>query len=117
MFTLTRHPLVAIVATQLLFTTGDLLARANMKRGGFQLANFLTGWFILYTLLRTFATFGQLYVLSSVPIGRSMALFGASSIALVNVLGVLLLGEVLSVGAYVGVAFAVGAFLVMAVAS
>lgn len=85
-----------------------------MKRGGFQLANFLTVWFLAYSLVRTVATFGQLYVLANIPVGRSMALFGASSIALVNVLGVLLLGEVLSQGAYVGVALAICAFLTMA---
>jgi len=101
--------------TQLLFTTGDLLARANMKRGGFALANFVTGWFLLYTLTRTIATFGQLYVLATVPIGRTMALFGATSITVVNLLGVLLLGEVLSAWSYVGVSLAVLSFVVMAI--
>ena len=112
--TLLKHPMVAVIATQLLFTTGDLLARVNMKRGGFHLANFVSLWFLIYTFIRTVATFGQLYVLANVPIGRSMALFGASSIALVNVLGVLLLGEVLAPTAYVGVSLAVCAFAVMA---
>lgn len=111
-----RSPTLIIVLTQLLFTAGDLLARVNMKRGGFALANFLTVWFVVYTLLRTLATFGQLYVLAAVPIGRTMALFGATSITVVNVLGVLLLGEVLSVGSYVGVSLAVLSFVVMALA-
>jgi drug/metabolite transporter (DMT)-like permease len=43
-----------------------------------------------------------------------MALYGATSIALVNVLGVLLLGEVLDARAYAGVSLAVLAFVVMA---
>jgi multidrug transporter EmrE-like cation transporter len=85
-----------------------------MRKGGFTLANFLTWWFIAYFVLRTVAMFGQLYVLASVPIGKSMALFGATSIALVNVLGVLLLGEVLTVSAYAGVSLAILAFVVMA---
>lgn len=110
-----RHPIAVIVTTQLLFTTGDLLARVNMKKGGFLLANFVTGWFLLYTLTRTVATFGQLYVLATVPIGRTMALFGATSITVVNLLGVLLLGEVLSVRSYVGVSLAVLSFVVMAI--
>jgi hypothetical protein len=109
-----KHPVVLIVLTQALFTTGDLLARANMRKGGFVLSNFITAWFALYFALRTVAMFGQLYVLASVPIGRSMALFGAASIALVNVLGVFLLGEVLTPRAYVAVSLAIAAFIVMA---
>ncbi|HEX7599944.1 MAG TPA: hypothetical protein VF518_17125 [Polyangia bacterium] len=110
-----KSPVLLIVGTQALFTAGDLLARANMRKGGFVLANFITWWFITYFALRTLAMFGQLYVLANVPIGKSMALFGATSIALVNVLGVLLLGEVLSTSAYLGVSLAVLAFVVMAV--
>jgi multidrug transporter EmrE-like cation transporter len=66
-------------------------------------------------LTRTIATFGQLYVLATIPIGRTMALFGATSITVVNLLGVLLLGEVLSVSSYVGVSLAVLSFVVMAI--
>jgi multidrug transporter EmrE-like cation transporter len=109
-----KSPVVLIVGTQALFTAGDLLARANMRKGGFTLTTFLTWWFVLYFTLRTVAMFGQLFVLATVPIGRSMALFGATSIALVNVLGVLLLGEVLDLRAYAGVSLAVLAFVVMA---
>jgi multidrug transporter EmrE-like cation transporter len=109
-----KHPVVLIIATQALFTAGDLLARANMRKGGFVIANFLTVWFVAYTVTRTAATFGQLYVLASVPIGRSMALFGATSIVLVNILGVMLLGEVLTPRSYAGVSLAIAAFLVMA---
>jgi multidrug transporter EmrE-like cation transporter len=109
-----KSPVAVIVASQALFTAGDLLARANMRRGGFTLATFLTWWFVIYFTLRTVAMFGQLYILANVPIGKSMALYGATSIALVNVLGVLLLGEVLGVRAYAGVSLAVLAFIVMA---
>jgi multidrug transporter EmrE-like cation transporter len=109
-----KSPVVMIVGSQALFTAGDLLARANMRKGGFSLAAFVTWWFVIYFTLRTAAMFGQLYVLASVPIGKSMALYGATSIALVNVLGVLLLGEVLDARAYAGVSLAVLAFVVMA---
>ena len=57
---------------------------------------------------------GQLYVFTSIEVGKTMALFGASSIMIVNILGILLLGEVLSVQAYVGVAIAVLAFIILA---
>jgi len=46
-----------------------------------------------------------------------MALFGAVSIVIVNVLGVLLLGEVLSVRAYVAIALGVLAFVILAFSS
>jgi uncharacterized membrane protein len=108
-------PLIIIVGSQLLFTCGDLLARANMHRQGFALATFLSGWFALYFTLRTIAMFGQLYVFSSVELGKTMAVFGAVSIVLSNVLGLLVLREVLSTGTYIGVALAVLAFLVLAV--
>jgi multidrug transporter EmrE-like cation transporter len=109
-----KLPVVVVVATQLLFTAGDLLARANMKHQGFTASAFLTRWFLLYFVLRQLAMFGQLYVFSSVDLGRTMALFGASSIVLSNLLGLLLLSEVLSLGGYLGVALAVAAFIVLA---
>ncbi len=111
-----RSPVLIIVGTQLLFTAGDLMARANMRKHGFTLAAFLKLWFFVYLASRQLATVGQLYILASVPIGRTMALFGAASIVLANLLGVLLLGDILSVRSYAGVALAVLAFTVMSVA-
>lgn len=112
-----KSPLLIVVATQLLFTTGDLLARAHMRQGPFAISNFLSWWFLGYFLLRQVATFGQLYVFSALQIGKTMALFSATSIVLVNVLGVFLLGEVLSVRAYLAVGLVVLAFIVLSVSS
>jgi hypothetical protein len=109
-----KSPIVILLGTQMLFTAGDLIARANMKQGGFTLANFATWWFTVYFLIRQVAMFGQLYVFTAVELGRSQAMFGAFSIVLSNVLGLLLLKEVLSAGAYAGVALAIAAFLVLA---
>jgi multidrug transporter EmrE-like cation transporter len=50
-----------------------------------------------------------------VPIGKTMALFGATSIVVVNVLGFLLLGEILSPQAYLAIGLVVFAFVVMSV--
>src|SRR6266542_847671 len=99
-------PLVAVIASQTLFTIGDLLARQHLK-GEFALSNLLTGWFAVYLLLRTAATFLQLYVLSAVELGKTMALFGAASILIANVLGWLVLREVLPPITYIGVGLAV----------
>ena len=109
-----KSPIVIIVATQLLFTTGDLIARANLRHSPFVLSTFLSGWFLLYFLIRQVAMFGQLYVFSSMQVGKTMALFSAASIILVNILGVLLLGEVLSVPTYLAVAMVVLAFVILA---
>jgi uncharacterized membrane protein len=107
-------PIFIIVISQTLFTAGDLLARANLRTSGFELRAFISWWFLLYTVLRTMATFAQLYVFANVQLGRSMAFFGAASIVLSNLLSFLLLGETLSMGAYIGVSLAVAAFLCLA---
>ena len=108
-----RSPLVVVVGTQLLFSVGDLMARANMRKHGFTAAAFLNLSFLVYILSRQLATIGQLYVLATVPIGKTMALFGAGSIVFANMLGVLLLGDVLTMRSYIGIALAVVAFMVM----
>ncbi len=111
-----RSPLLLAVATQLLFSAGDLLARANMRKHGFTAAAFLKLWFLVYLASRQIATVGQLYILATVPVGRTMALFGAASIVLANLLGVLLLGDIVPLRSYAGIMLAVLAFGVMSVA-
>lgn len=107
------HPILIIIGSQLLFTTSDLLARHNMQNRGFKVATFLTWWFGVYIFIRTVATFGQLYIFTQMEVGKTMALFGATSLVLVNVLGFLILGEKLSLGVYIGVMLAVAAILVI----
>jgi multidrug transporter EmrE-like cation transporter len=110
-----KNPIVFVVFTQILFSLGDLLARANMKKYGFTLSAFISWWFLAYFCIRQIAMFGQLYVFSSLALGKTMALFGAVSIVLSSILGLLLLNEVLSVKTYIGVALSVSAFMVLAV--
>lgn len=112
---LIRSPLVILIATQLLFTTGDLLARAHMRHSPFSMSSFLNWWFLVYFLIRQVAMFGQLYVFSILQIGKTMALFSATSIVVVNVLGVLLLGEVLSLQAYLAIGLVVLGIVLMSV--
>ncbi len=108
-----KSPVLVIVATQLLFTTGDLIARANLRHSPFVLSTFLSGWFVLYFLIRQVAMFGQLYVFSALQLGKTMALFGATSIVVVNVLSILLLGEILSIQAYLAIGLVVLGFIVL----
>ena len=109
-----KSPVFVLVGTQLLFTAGDLLARAHMRHKPLAISTFLSGWFLIYFVSRQVATVGQLYVFSSLPIGKTMALFGAVSIVVVNIMGFLLLGEVLGAGAYIAIALAILAFVVLA---
>lgn len=113
-FHLIKTPLALVILTQITFTAGDFIARANMKEFGFCKAAFFTWWFLIYFILRQIGMMGQLYIFSSVELGKSMALFGATSIILSNLLGMLLLNEILSVGAYTGISLAIIAFLVLA---
>lgn len=108
------HPLLIVLGTQLIYTASDFMGRYFMKRYGFSFAMLASGWFWGYQAIRQVAMFGQLYVFAHVPLGKTMALFGATSIILSNVLGILFLREVLSPVAYGGVALAVMAILVMA---
>jgi hypothetical protein len=66
-----------------------------MTKYGFKPAAFFSVWFGLYFLLRTVAMFGQLYIFTTIELGKTMALFGAVSIILSNLLGFLILKEVL----------------------
>ena len=90
------------------------MARTYMRKYGFSLATFLSFWFAAYFTIRTVAMFGQLYVFTSVQLGKTMALFGAVSIILSNVLGLLVLKEVLSPASYAGISLAIAAFIIMA---
>jgi multidrug transporter EmrE-like cation transporter len=53
-------------------------------------------------------------VFSVLQVGKTMALFSATSLIVVNILGVLLLGEILSVQTYLAIGLVVLAFIVLA---
>ena len=109
-------PVFIILVSQALFATSDLIGRYYMHKMGFNLAAFASLWFLLYFFVRMAATVGQLYVFTHVELGKTIALFGASSIILANILGFLFLQETLSPIAYVGVMLAITAIVVVALA-
>ena len=109
-----KSPAFIIIGSQLLFSASDLMGRSAMKAQGFKVASFFTWWFLIYTVIRQIAVFGQLYIYSSMELGRSVALFGAGSIVIGNLLGFFLLRETLTVPVYVGVSLAICAFLALA---
>ena len=105
--------ILIVIASQLLFTTSDLMARHYMSTQGFRVATFFGWWFVIYATIRTVATFGQLFIFTQAEVGKTMALFGATSLVLVNVLGLLILKEELSLPVYFRIVLAVIAILVV----
>jgi multidrug transporter EmrE-like cation transporter len=91
------------------------MGRAYMARYGFRLSTFLSLWFLIYLIVRQIATFGQVYVFANIQLGKTMALFGAVSIVLSNIIGLLYLGETLSFLSYFGICLAILAFIVMGI--
>jgi multidrug transporter EmrE-like cation transporter len=109
-----KSPAFIIIGSQLLFSISDVIGARAMKAQGFTPAAFFTWWFLTYTVIRQVAVFGQLYIYANMELGRTVALFGAGSIVIGNVMGFLLFKETLSLPAYVGVSLAICAFLALA---
>ena len=105
---------LTVVFSQLLFTTSDIMARYYMPKHGFKLATFLSLWFLAYCLIRLVATVAQLYVLTSYDLSKTFTLFGAVSLIIANLAGVLLFKELISPAGYVAMLLAVTAFLLLA---
>jgi len=101
------RPLLVLVLSQALFSCGDLLARNFMPKLGFHVGAFVSAWFLAFMVIRTVATFGQLYVFTHFQLGRAAATFAAANLVLANVLGLIFLGELLPLAAYGGVVLAI----------
>ncbi len=108
-------PVVVVILSQLLFTSGDLLARLKMRQHGFDASAFVSWWFVGYLSLRTVATFGQLWVLSNVVLGHAMPMFSAASVVLSMMLSIAVLNEGLSTKTVVGGALAVAALVALSI--
>lgn len=106
-------PVLILIGTQCLFTLSDVMGRRYMAQYGFRLFTFISLWFMGYMLVRQLATIGQAYVFANIQLGKTMAMFGAVSIVLSNVIGLLYLGEKLSPVSYFGICLAILAFLIM----
>lgn len=103
-----------LIGSQCLFTLSDVMGRIYMAKYGFRLSGFISFWFLIYFIIRQAATFGQLYMFTNIPLGKTMAFFGAVSIVLSNLISFFYLGEKLSLISYLGVLLAILAFLLMA---
>ncbi|MBB5981190.1 hypothetical protein [Kribbella solani] len=107
-------PVLVVIASQLLFTIGDLIARLKMRQHGFAADTFLSWWFVSYLTLRTVATFGQLWVLAKLVLGQALPLFAASSVILSMVLSATVLNEGLSPKTLIGGGLAIAALVALA---
>ncbi|MBA2482129.1 MAG: hypothetical protein H0V44_15825 [Planctomycetes bacterium] len=103
-----------IIGSQLLFSTSDFMARYYMKGQAFCVATFVSVWFAIYFIIRTIAMFGMLYAFTTVPLGRTMGLLSMTGLVVANVLGLLLLKEVLTPVAYIGLALGMIALFLLA---
>lgn len=107
------RPIVIALVAQAAYSASDVLARSELRAAGFTLPNLLRAWLVLFLVLRVGALAGQMFVFATVDLARTAVLFGVGSILVANVLGVLLLREVLSVRAYIGVVVAIAAFVIV----
>jgi hypothetical protein len=62
-----------------------------MPNYGFKIPAFFSTSFAIYFIVRNVAMFEQLYIFTTTELGKTMALFGAVSIILSNLLGFLIL--------------------------
>ena len=104
-----------LVITQILYTATDFWGKVMMSRSGFSIGTIISFEFLWYYILRIIPTIGQLYVFSQNNLGKSMALFGAVSIVLSNIIGILFLSESLTTVQYIGTSLAVLAFIVLGI--
>ena len=106
-------PLLVVISSQLLFTTGDLLAWLKMRQHGFDTEAFVSWSFAGYMLIRTAAAFGQLWVLAKLVLGQALPMFAASSVVLSMLLSVTVLNEGLTAKTIVGGGLAVAALVAL----
>lgn len=103
-----------IFGSQIIFALGSLLARHFTKGNPItSVQSIMVGWFAAYLLIRLVATVMELYVLSRVNLGQTVALAGVAGLITANLMGVFFLGEVLSWQAYFGIGFAIVAILLL----
>jgi len=109
-------PILILIIAQLLFSFSDLIGRYYIIRVGFRFSSFLSLWFFSYIFLKLLAIFGQLYAFANFKLGKTMALFAVVSIVFSNILGFLILKEVLTAKEYIGITLAIITFFILAFA-
>jgi multidrug transporter EmrE-like cation transporter len=102
-----------VMATQIIFSSSDLLARWHFGSQEFRLAAFASGWVVIYFVIREVAGYLQIRVLASNQLGISMAIFSGAGIIISNVFGWLLFGEVPGIRQLIALGFILAAYAVI----
>jgi len=105
--------ILIILGSQTLFAISSLIARSATKDQTFTARYVLTSWFITFILIRLVATLLELYVLTRVNLGQTVALAGVCGLITANLIGVVFLKEVLTPLNYLGIGFAIIAILLL----
>ena len=108
--------ILILILIQLIFSAGDLMGRHYMSTQGFHLSSFVSSWFVLFLTLRIIAIIGQLYIFANLELGKTITLFTITGLLLANLLGFLVLKEVLSPITYIGIVLAILAFVIISFA-
>lgn len=108
---LVRYPVLLAILGQMIFSTSDVLARANLRGKEFSLVAFHGWWALAWLSCHLAAMFIQFYLFTNVPVGRVIGLMALVSLVLSNVAGYLFLSEVLSPVQYFGLVLGVAALL------
>ena len=102
-----------IFGSQVLFALAGLIARSKTKGHAFTISQVLAGWFVAFLLIRLVAALAELFVLTRVDLGQTVALAGVFGLVTANVFGYLFLKETLHPLNYLGIAFAIVAIVLL----
>lgn len=106
-----RNPVVLAVLSQMIFSIADFLARANLRGKTLGLPVFMSWWAPTWVVCHMLALCIQLYLFTTVPLGRAIGLMALVSLLLSNLAGFLFLSEVLTPIQYAGLILGVGALI------
>lgn len=107
------YAILILLVSQGLYSWSDFLARSAMKEYGFSTKAFFSSWFLLYLFIHFFAMLGQLYAFANFSLGKTSLLFAALSIIMANLLGLLFLGESITLPVYIACSLILVALIIL----
>lgn len=107
-------PLVSVVIIQILFSASNVLARQQMRHQPWGMHLLTQPWLYLYFLMQLSGIILQLYVFTVFELGKTASLLSVIAIVTSVTLGWLVLGEKLSLLAYIAIVMAMIAFILLA---
>lgn len=111
MHLLKQYPVIVAIMGQLVFSIADILGRANLRGKPFALETMEGKWLVPWLACHFFGMAVQVYLFTTVPLGRAIGLMALVSLVLSNLFGYMLLKEVLTPVQYLGLGFGVMALV------